>query len=105
MIVHFPPEEVIRDFNDVTLVCLVTSPQQLNPNNISWTESENNNRQPKEASNTILMSTSNDFRLMSVCNTTREKWNSNYMFECRYESGGTIALRTVSKAMGNSIEC
>ncbi|TWW69834.1 Ig mu chain C region membrane-bound form [Takifugu flavidus] len=75
--------EVIDSKNNFTLVCLVTSPQQLNEATIDWTESKNQdilnlkNQRPHKIDN---------FKVISYYTTTKERWNDNYVFECKCDS-------------------
>ncbi|TWW53862.1 hypothetical protein D4764_0262250, partial [Takifugu flavidus] len=59
------------------------NPQQLNEATIDWTESKNQdilnlkNQRPHKIDN---------FKVISYYTTTKERWNDNYVFECKCDS-------------------
>lgn len=106
--VYFPPEEVIRGANEVTLVCLVTGPQPLKNYTIFWSESENQqNSKTKMQYEGVCLSkhdSGTSFMVTSIYKTTKEKWKINTMFGCTFQSDGISNSKMVSQAQGKSCE-
>lgn len=102
--VYFPPEEVIRGTNEVTLVCLVTGTQPLREYTITWSESENHQHSTHQDVYSCSQENGTSFMVTSVYKTTKTKWHSSTMFECTFQSDGYRALRAVSQAQGKLCE-
>ena len=107
--VHVLPEEDIKGNSDVSLVCLVSSPV-LQDYYIAWSEdAERRTGNYKDGITSPPQKTNNGYSVTSIYTISKDKWNQeNSVVTCNVLSAGnnqTIAVRAVSKALGNSIEC
>lgn len=109
MTVHVLPEEVIhqRDSDEVTLVCLISSPV-LQDYYIAWSEySGQRTSIYSDGIDSPPQKTQHGYSVTSVYTTTKGKWD-NHKFECNvWPAGSNDSLKPqeVSKAQGNSTEC
>ncbi|KAF1379356.1 hypothetical protein PFLUV_G00175220 [Perca fluviatilis] len=104
--VHILPDEDIID--EVTLVCLVSNPEQQDYY-IAWSEHIGKNTPIyTDGINFPPEKTEKGYSVASIYTTTKDKWNNFTMFSCHVWPGRgekPIQSKDVSKAMSNSIEC
>ena len=105
------PEEDInskKDSDEVSLVCLVSSPEKQDYY-IAWSEDGGQNNGVFSDGITFPhQKTKNGYSVASVYTTTKNKWNNNIMFYCNVWVGGmkeAVTPTGVSNVIGNSAEC
>lgn len=105
--VHVPPEEEISKSGPITLVCLVSS-ASLCDYYITWLEQDGNKTGSYTDGITFPpQKTQSGFSVTSVYTTTKEKWESNFIFTCNVWSAGakkSMTPRGVSKEQRNTCE-
>ncbi|KAA8584967.1 hypothetical protein FQN60_003661 [Etheostoma spectabile] len=102
--VHVLQEVDIK--NEVTLVCLVSSPVQQDYY-ITWLEQDGTNPSNYvDGTNFPPVKSQQGYSVASVYTTTKDKWDNSYNFSCRTFSGGVEhpTIASASNAHSNSIE-